>query len=119
MEFTINPRAGIRKASALVTTTGAATPQTLYQRTTGSQNPRSVILRKIMAYNAVGATTLAIGTGLGGAWAAQFPTFRLVNNMDNEWMEAEIPEVELNGDLTCQTDILGVVIRVEVEEIGS
>ena len=110
---------GIRKSSSLITSAAAATPQTLYQRTAGGHQPRTVILRKIMAYNAVGATTLQIGTGLAAAWAAAFPVFRLVNAVDNEWIEEEIPEVELSGDLTFQTDVLGVVIVVEIEEVGS
>jgi hypothetical protein len=110
---------GIRKPSAVVTTAIAATVQVLYQRTALGQNPRTVILRKIHAYNNVGATTLQIGTGLAGAWVLQYPIFRLANNLDNIWTEPEIIEVELGGDLTCQTDVAGVVIRVEVEEIGS
>jgi arginine/ornithine N-succinyltransferase beta subunit len=110
---------GIRKSSALITVAAAATPQTLYQRTTGGHQARTVILRKIMAYNAVGATTLSIGTGLAAAWAAAFPVFRLVNATDNVWVEEEIPEVELSGDLTVQTDVLGVTIVCEVEEVGS
>jgi len=113
------PARGIRKASALITIAAGATPQTLYQQTTGGTNPRTVILKKVMAYNAVGATTLMIGTGLGAAWAQQYPTFRLVNNMDNEWTEDEIPEIELNADLTAQTDVLGVQIRAEIEEVGA
>ena len=110
---------GIRKSSAIITIAAGATPQNLYLRTAGGQNPRTVILRKILAYNAVAATTLMIGTGLAAAWAQQWPTFRLVNNQDNEWTEDQIPEVELSANLTVQTDVLGVLVQVEVEEIGS
>ena len=108
----------IRKSSAIITIAANATPETLYQRTTGSQNARSVILRKVMTYNAVGATTLRIGTGLGGAFANIIPTLRLVNNMDDQWTQDQIPEVEVGADLTVQTDILGVMVQVEVDEIG-
>lgn len=111
------PARGIRKSSAIITIAAAATPETLYQRTTGGQNPRTVILRKVMAYNDVAATTLDIGTGLGVAFANIIPTLRLVNNMDNEWVETEIPEVEVGADLTVQTDVLGVDVQVEVEEV--
>lgn len=111
---------GIRKYSAVITTAVLATPETLFIRSTntltGSNAGRSVILRKVMAYNAVGATTLTIGTGLAGAFAAILPVFRLVNNMDNEWTEEEIPCVEASANLTVQTDVAGVVIVVEVEE---
>lgn len=108
---------GIRRSSDIITIAAAATPEILYQRTTGGQNPRTVILRKVMAYNDVGAATLDIGTGLGGAFANLIPTLRLVNNMDNEWPEGEIPEVEVGADLTVQSDVLGVDVQVEVEEI--
>lgn len=109
----------IRKSSAVVTTTAGATPETLYQVSLGGNSSRTCIMRKIMAYNDVGATTLTLGTGLGAAWTQRWPTFRLINNMDNKWIEVEIPEVELNEDITVQTDVLGVQVQVEVDEIGS
>ena len=109
----------IRKSSPIITSAAGATPEVLFLRTTGGQNPRTVILRKILAYNAVGATTLMIGTGVGAGWVQQWPTLRLVNNMDNEWEEVAIPEVEVGADLTFQTDVLGVLVQVEVDEVGS
>lgn len=112
-------RPSVRKSSALITTAAAATPETLFQRSQGGQNPRTVAMRKLMAYNAVGATTLMIGTGTGAGWVQQYPTFRLINNMDNEWEEVEIPEIELGADLTVQTDVLGVEVMCEVDEYGS
>lgn len=110
---------GIRKHSDIITIAAAATPEVLYQQSNTGQNNRTVILRKIHAYNDVGATTLMIGTGLAGAWAQQWPTFRLVNAQDNEWAEPEIIEIPLNADLTVQTDVLGVQVQVEVEDIES
>lgn len=110
---------GIRKVSGIVTVAAAATPENQYLQSVGGQNNRTFIVRKIMAYNAVGAATLQLGTGLGAGWAAGFPIFRLVNNQDNEWGEGQIPAVEFNANLTVQTDVLGVVVQVEVEEIGS
>lgn len=109
----------IRKSSAIITVVAGATAETLFQRTAGGQNPRTVILRKILAYNDVGAATLMIGTGVAGAWVQRWPTLRLVNNMDNIWTEVEIPEVEIGEDLTVQTDVLGVLVQVEVDEVGS
>ena len=113
-----HPR-GIRKPSAIITVAAAATPEVLYQLTMAGQVQRTVILRKIHAYNNVGATTLMIGTGLGAGWAQQWSTFRLVNAMDNFWTEDQIVEVELAADLTVQTDVLGVLVQVEVEEVSS
>jgi hypothetical protein len=113
-----DPRPKIKQSSAIITTAAAATVETLFQRTTGGTNARTVILKKIMAYNAVGATTLMIGTGLAAAWVQRWPTFRLVNATDNEWTSDEIPYLEIGADLTCQTDVLGVQVQVEVAEIG-
>jgi len=113
------PARGIRKSSpANIVTLIAATPLTLFQRTTAGQNPRTVICRKILAYNNSGAdTTFQIGTGLGGAWAPILPPFFIVNGMTDVWPEDEIPEVEVGADLTCQSAVAGVTIQVEVEEI--
>jgi hypothetical protein len=108
-----------KHSSPIVTIANAATAETLYSRTTGGTVARTVVLKKIMAYNGVGATTLMIGTGTGGAWVQRYPTMSLVAMVDNEWGEDEIPHLELGADLTVQTDVLGVQVQVEVIEIGS
>lgn len=110
---------GIRKVSGIVTIAAAATPEVLYQLTTLTNVSRSAYIRKIHAYNAVGATTLMLGTGLGGAWAQALPTYRLANAMDNIWLEDEIIAVEFFADITVQTDVLGVLVQIEAEEIQS
>lgn len=107
---------GIRKSSAIITVAAAATPEVLYQRTTAGQNPRTVILRKIMAYSNVGAAVLDIGQGLAGAFANIIPSLDVLNT-DNEWTEDEICEVEIGADLTVQSSVLGIQVQVEVEEI--
>lgn len=111
------PARGIRKSSVVVTVAAAATPELLYQRTTGGQNPRTVILRKIMGYSNVGNVVLDIGIGLGVAFANIIPSLALVNTVDTEWSEELIPEVEVGADLTVQSSILGIQVQVEVEEI--
>jgi hypothetical protein len=114
---------GIRKATPVpVTTAIAATAQTLWIRTTnaltGGNAARTVILRKLVAYNAVGAATITIGTGLAGAFAAILPPLSLAAG-DNEWDETVLPEVEVGANLTVQTDLAGVIISCEVAEIGA
>jgi len=112
------PARGIRKSSPDVVTLVAATPLVLYQRTTGGQNPRTVIVRKMLAHNAGGADgTFEIGTGLGGAWGAIFPAFFIANGMTDVWTEDDIPEVEIGNDLTLQSTPAGIHVQVEVEEI--
>lgn len=113
----MDAKKGTRISSAVVTIAAGATAENLFLQSTSGTNNKPFIVRKIRAYNNVGATTLQIGTGLAGAWARILPTFRLVNNMDNVWTEAEIPEIPVNANLTVQTDVLGVQVQVEVEEI--
>lgn len=118
MATELRPR-GIRKSSDIITVAAAATPENLFLRSAGMTIPRTVILRKIFAYSAVGNVVIQIGYGLGGAWAAILPPMLVVNTFDFQREEDEIPEWEVGANLTCQADVLGVVIQVEVEEIGS
>jgi len=118
------PARGIRKSSAIVNTVAApavGTAVTLYQRTTGGQNPRTVILRKLMAWNNTGADAiLEIGQdGIDGvvAFANIIPPVLVLNGFDGEWHEDELPEVEIGNDLTMECNQDGVQVQVEVEEI--
>jgi hypothetical protein len=116
------PARGVRKLSPIVIVAAAATPEVLYQRTTGGQNPRTVILRKVMIYNNTGANAVVeIGTGLGGAFADIIPPLYSINLFDNEWTEDDLPvdEVGVSADLTVQSSVLGVQVQVEIEEVGS
>lgn len=117
---------GIRKPSAEVATVAApvapATAVLLYQRTDTGQNPRTVILRKVIAYSNVGNAVLEIGQGgllAAPVFARIIPPLLVVNMVDNEWLEEEIPEVRVGADLTVECDLDGVLVQVEVEEIGS
>jgi hypothetical protein len=110
---------GIRKVSPIVTVAAAATEEVLYQLTTATTVPRTCYVRKIHAYNNVGATTLMLGTGPVTAWVQQLPTYRLANAMDNIWVEDEILAYEFVTDVFVQTDVLGVLVMIEVEEIES
>jgi len=112
-----SPR-GMRKHSPIITVAAAATPEILYQLTQGGQNPRTCIVRKIMCYSNVGNIAVDIGIGLAAAFANIIPTIYVINLFDAEWMEDEIIEVEVNQDIIVQADILGVMVQVEVEEIG-
>jgi len=106
---------GIRKSSLVITVAANATPEVIWNLTQGGQNPRTAIIRKIMAYNDVGAITLEFAV----AGVNILPVLRLLNNIDNEWLEDEIPEVEVGGDITVETDLLGVQVQLEIEEVGS
>lgn len=111
-------RTGIRKTSAIITVAAAATPENLYLLGAGGTLTRTIILRKIMCYSNVGNCTVDIGIGLAPL-VNIIPSIYVINLFDAEWMETELPEVEVNANLTVQSDILGVMVQVEVEEIGT
>lgn len=113
------PARGFRKVSPIVIVAAAATPEVLYQLTQGGTNPRTVIVRKIMCYSNVGNCVVDIGIGLGVAFANIIPSILVLNTFDNEWPEDDIPEVEVQADITVQSSILGVQVQIEVEEVGS
>lgn len=97
---------------------------------------RSVIIRKIMAYNPGAQTTLIFGTfdrnPAGAGWVPMLPTLTALMTLDNEWTEVELPPVEFQCNFTL-TALLGrtgdiwvrdagpggVLIQIEVEEIAS
>jgi hypothetical protein len=116
---------GIIKSSPVTATVAApvlpATAVLLYQRTAGGTNPRTVIIRKIMAWNNIGADAiLELGTGgllAAPVFAQAIPPIRVLNGFDGEWGELDIPEVELGADITMECDQDDVLVQIEVEEI--
>lgn len=110
---------GIRRVSAVIAVAAPATPENLYLISPGGTVARTVILRKIWAYSIVGNCVVQIGTGLAPVFAQIIPPLLVVNNFDNQWAEDQIPEVEVNANLTVQSDIALVQVQVEVEEIGT
>lgn len=90
---------------------------------------RSVILRKIMAYNPGADATLVFGTQTNvGGWVPMLPTLVAVGPFDNEWLPEELPQIEFRRDTTAaagttgnilvQSSALNLLILIEVEEIG-
>jgi len=117
----LKPAKGIRKVSPIVAVAVPATPELLYQRTAGGQNPRTVILRKVMIYNNTGANAvIQIGVGLAPL-VPIIPNLYSINLFDNEWTEDDLPvdDVGVDADLTVQASVAGVQVQCEVEEVGS
>lgn len=110
---------GIRKSSAIITIAVLATPEVLFQRTTGASGntvARTVGLKKIWCWSAVGNAVMQIGTGLAAAFAQAIPPFNVPNGVATVFNEDDIPYMDLGADLTCQCDTAGVLIMVECEE---
>jgi len=117
MSTQLIPR-GIRKSSAIITIAAANVAQNLFLESVGPTVNRTVILRKIFAYSNIGNVTITIGIGLAPL-VAIIPPFYVLNTLDMQLTENEIPEVEVFANLTVQATILGCMVQVEVEEVGS
>ena len=76
-------------------------------------------LRKVSGRNnGAGDTWLHIGTGVGGAFVDAIPALRILNNMDFEFGEADLPSTEFTADMTAYPDAAPADVQVEIEEIG-
>lgn len=76
-------------------------------------------LKKVTGRNLGGGNQwLHIGTGVGGTFLDAIPPLFILNNMDFEFGEAELGNVEFTADMTAYPDVNTVMCQVEVEEIG-
>lgn len=103
----------------------AATGVAIFQQSNFAQQigTKSFKVKKLrVRNNAANDCWLSLGTGIAGAFVANMPPFRVINNMDNEWQEISIPQLEYFADLTASVDALAVGssldVQVEVEELG-
>lgn len=99
----------------------AANATAIYTRPTAYVGTTSAILRKILVRaNAVGAAVwLQIGTGVAGAFANLIPPVRVMDNLDGEWQEVELPAVEAFATITAFPTTLpagSLDVQIEVEE---
>jgi len=108
---------GIRKVSPVVVVAAAATAEDIWTIAPLPTIARTYIIRKIMAYSVVGNCTILLTTAVGFP-AGLIPHLYVVNLFDAEWHEDEIPEVEVNETIQITSDILGVEVQIELEEIG-
>lgn len=118
---------GVRIANnqGLVTTT--AGPDLVHDMPTA--NPTTVKIRKIFWSNNTGANeTIIFGTQTNAAvWVPLLPTITCINGFEGAIPEEEIPDVEFavdgtvgagtTGDIMVQASAVGILIRMEVEEI--
>ncbi|MDD5700431.1 MAG: hypothetical protein PHU23_00150 [Dehalococcoidales bacterium] len=118
---------GVRVSGAVVNiaAVGAANATAIFTRSAFAQQvgTKSFIPRKLMVRNNAGGNLwLSLGTGVGGLFADALPPVRVLNNMDGEWQEFDLPSVELFANMTAFPDALvaggSVDVQVEVEERG-
>jgi len=121
---------GYRVSGAVVNVTGVtpATAQIIFTRSAFAQQigTKSFIPKKLMIRNNAGGNCwLNLGTGTAAPappFAATLPAVRVLNNLDNEWQEVELPAVEHFASMTCYADALlaggSLDVQVEAEEKG-
>jgi hypothetical protein len=119
--------AGRRRVGAVVPNTGlgAANAVVIFTRSTFASMVGNKTLKikrlKIQSLGVGADTWVHIGTGVAGAFVDAIPALRLVNNTTDDYAEGDLPQVELNANITAYPDAgaAGTVnVQVEVEEIG-
>lgn len=120
--------AGKRKQGLVVNlaAAGAVNAQAIFAQSVfaGMQGAKTLVIKRLkIRSNAVGADTwVHVGTGGGGAaFVEAIPPLRLINNTTIDFAENDLPQTELNANITAYPDAVGggsVDIQVEVEERG-
>lgn len=118
---------GLRRSGGIVNiAAGLAAGATVLYRISNWANQvgtKSFIVKKLwVRNNNTGNGWFNLGTGVG-AGVAVYPQFWILNNMDNEWNEVDIPRIEMWADLVGFTTVAFVGggsldAAVEVEERG-
>lgn len=106
-----------------VAAAAAAVP--IFQQSTFAQQvgTRSFRLKRIkVRNNAAGNQWLHIGTGVGPAFVDAIPPLRTMNDNNEDFVEADLPDVEFFADMTAYPAALlaggSLDVQVEIEEIG-
>ncbi len=80
---------------------------------------KTVILKRLKAWNnAAGNTVIHIGMGAAGAVVDALPPLFIVNGLNLDFSELDLPEVEFSTDIMAWCVAVPVTIQVEVEEVS-
>ncbi len=80
---------------------------------------KTVVLKRLKAWNnGAGNTVIHIGTGAAGAIVDALPPLFIVNNLNLDFGESDLPEVEFSTDIMAWCVAVPVTIQVEVEELS-
>lgn len=80
---------------------------------------RTFRIKRIKGINLAGADTLLhIGTGVIGAIGDVLPPLQTFNGLNFDFVEADLPEVEVNADLMAWAVAVPITLIVEIEELG-
>lgn len=119
----LQARKGVRLQGPVVTLNvpgnGGALP--IFQQSTfaAQVGTRTFRIKRIKGLNQAGvATLLNIGTGAAGAVVNVIPGLWTFAGLNFDFVEADLPEVEVNADLMAWAVAVNVILQVEVEELG-
>jgi len=122
----LQARKGVRLQGDLVTidvaNDVAGGTQILFAQSTYAAQigTRTFRIKRIKGLNDAGANTLVhIGVGaVGAVGVGIIPPLYTFNGLNFDFVEGDLPEVEVNGDLMVWAEAVDIYIQVEVEEIG-
>lgn len=123
----LQARKGVRLQGPVIPLTTAtmvgALP--LFQQSTyaAQVGTRTIRIKRIKGLNQAGENTLVhIGTLVAGVVVDVIPPIQTFDGLNFDFVEADLPEVEVNADLLVYADACGaltpVYVQVEVEELG-
>ncbi len=119
----LQARKGVRLPGPLVDIIVAANVGALpiFQQSTfaAQVGTRTFRLKRIKGINQAGVNTLLhIGIGAAGAVVDVMPEIWTFAGLNFDFPEADLPEIEVNGDLMAWAVAVPVTLQIEVEEIG-
>ena len=114
---------GVRRVGPVVPIVVAANAGGLpvYQQSTfaAQVGTKTLRIKRIKGVNLAGANTfLHIGTGAAGVIVDVLPPFWIIDTLNFDYPEWDIPEVEVNADFMAWAVAVPVTVQIEVEELG-
>jgi len=119
----LQARKGVRLQGLVVNIIVAANAGALpiFQQSTfaAQVGTRTFRIKRIKGINLSGFNTiLNIGIGAAGAVVNVIPSLWVFNNLNFDFVEADLPEVEVNADLMAWAVAVPIQVQIEVEELG-
>jgi len=116
-------RKGVRLQGGVITMdTATATPSFLIfavSNYAAQIGVRTFRIKRIKGINNAGVNTeIHLGTGTGAGFLDSIPPLQTFDGLNFDFVEADLPEVEWNVDMTGYTDTATIILQVEIEELG-
>ena len=112
-DTTISVTSPNKRHTAFHTVSAAATPEELYKV---SQNRTAKVKKLILTNTGTAAAQVFLCDSGGNAIS---PTFVVEASETLAFKESELPEIETSNDIYVQSDTAGVIVQIEVEEVGA